>query len=81
MTYTSISDPRQEFVGFVPTSTREEDDRHEPITVVVVDIGIKAWNFELVLPTQITTSTRNYHPSNILNLGRHRPKGWFKNEY
>jgi hypothetical protein len=42
MTYTSISDPRQEFVGFVPTSTREEDDRHEPITVVVVDIGIKA---------------------------------------
>jgi hypothetical protein len=32
----------REFVGFVPTTTKEENRRHKPITVVVAAIVNKA---------------------------------------
>jgi hypothetical protein len=34
----------------LPTTTIEEDRGHEPMTIVIVDIGIKASNFVWHLP-------------------------------
>jgi hypothetical protein len=56
-----------------PRTTREEDDRHEPIAVVVETLNKH-------LPTQITPPACDHHWSNIMNLRWHRPKGWIKNE-
>jgi hypothetical protein len=42
--------------------------------------NIKAWNFALSLPTQITPAAHDCHRNNILNMCRHWLKGWIKSE-
>jgi hypothetical protein len=65
----------------VPTTTKEANYGHKPITIVVAAIVVKACFLDAKCLTQILPSTNSYLPNTNPSIGRHGSKSFFENEY